>query len=76
MSGLGRDNDLGQIRRRSYSRQGMDRQQRLSVTLAVGTVLLLAVGVGVGFAIGRATAPQPEPEVAAPCREAHAVHGA
>lgn len=67
MSGFGGNNDLGQIRRRSYARRGMDRQQRLTVTLAVGTLLLLVLGVGIGFAIGRATAPQPEqkPEPAA-----------
>ncbi len=61
MGNFGSNNDLGHIRRRSYTRRGLDRQQRLSVTLAVGTVLLLVLGVGIGFAIGRATAPKPEP---------------
>lgn len=64
MSGFGGNDDLGQIRRRSYSRRGMDREQRLTITLAVGTIVLLALGVGIGFAIGRATAPQPQPQQA------------
>jgi hypothetical protein len=61
MSDYRRGDDLGRISRRRYESSGLDRQQRLTITLAVGAALTLLLGVGIGFAVGRATAPQPEP---------------
>jgi hypothetical protein len=42
---------------------GMDRQQRLMMTISVGAALMLIVGVAIGFAIGRYTAPKPTVKV-------------
>ncbi len=52
--------DLGRISRRPYKSSGLDRQQRLTITLGVTAAVILALGLGVGFAVGRATAPEPE----------------
>lgn len=62
MGDYGRNDDLGRISRRPYRTSGLDRKQRLSITLGVGAALVLALGVGIGFAVGRATVPTPEPE--------------
>jgi hypothetical protein len=65
MSDYRRDRDLGRINRRPYKSSGLDRQQRLTITLGVTAAIILALGVSIGFAVGRATAPQPEPQPAA-----------
>lgn len=59
MSDYGRRNDLGRINRRNYKASGLDRQQRLTITLGVTAGIILALGVAIGFAVGRATAPEP-----------------
>lgn len=56
-----RGQDLGRINRRPYQRQGLDRDQRLQITMGVGAAVMLLLGAGIGFALGRATAPEPEP---------------
>lgn len=61
MSNFGGSQDYGRIQRRPYRRKGLDRQQRLYLTLGVGAAVLLILGLGVGFAVGRATAPEPKP---------------
>ncbi len=62
MSNFGRGDDLGRIERRSYRQQGLNRQQRLTITLVVTAVMLVGAGVAIGFAWGRSTAPEPEPQ--------------
>lgn len=56
--------DYRRSARNNYERQtGMDREQRLMVTLSVGAALMLIAGCGIGFALGRYTAPKPKPVV-------------
>lgn len=54
--------ELGRIERRPYRAGGLDRQQRLFITMGVGAAVMLLLGAGIGFAAGRMTAPRPEPE--------------
>lgn len=50
--------------RNTYERHtGMDRQQRLMMTISIGAALMLLVGAAIGFAIGRYTAPKPAVKV-------------
>ena len=62
MSNFGRGDDLGSIQRRSYRQSGLSREQRLTITLVVGGLMMLGAGVAIGYAWGRSSVPEPEPE--------------
>lgn len=64
---IGYEDDESRMGRRYAARQrreGMRREQRFAITLAVAAAVMLVLGLGVGFALGRASAPRPEPEPA------------
>lgn len=61
---IGYEDDDSRMGRRYAARRrddGMRREQRFAITLAVAAAVMLVLGLGVGFALGRATAPKPEP---------------